>query len=210
MAPNVFTQNVSRETFNRVDQLWSTHFDKLNYYIDLLLDHNSRVNLISRKLSREEVVFHVKHSILPSALLFFANDTIWDAGTGGGLPGIPLAIINPDKHFILHDKSSKKIKIVEQIIDQLQLTNCSTHLEDLNNVSFKKPVTLVSKHSFKLDDFIKRSNKLNWSDAVFLKGNNFLDELNNDHIKQFDITCYKLDNGGALYSEKVMLVIQKR
>jgi len=211
MSHQISYRIVSRETSDKLSACWYQNEDALNQYIDTLLDYNNRINLISRKLSRDDVVNHVLHSLVPSLLVSLPDDRmILDTGTGGGLPGIPLAILNPEKRFILHDKSTKKIDALSKIVEKLHLDNCSTLSDDLNNISFKDPVTVVSKHAFKLDDFAKRSRKINWSEALFLKGSTFTEELSNKFINDLNITSFALDPLGAFFDQKVMLHITRK
>ena len=93
----------------------------------LLLEANQKVNLISRK----ETEFLWEKQILPSlAVLIFRkfglDSEVCDFGTGGGFPGIPLAIVRPDLQLTLLDSRYKKIKIVQQMIESLKLSNAQS------------------------------------------------------------------------------------
>jgi len=86
---------------------------------------NNRINLISRKDIDNLYFHHVLHSLsIAKFINFKPGATIIDAGTGGGFPGIPLAILNPLVNFILVDSISKKIRVVEAIIHEIGLVNC--------------------------------------------------------------------------------------
>jgi 16S rRNA (guanine527-N7)-methyltransferase len=91
---------------------------------------NQRINVISRKDIENLYEHHVLHSLaIAKALLLKPGTRIIDAGTGGGFPGIPLAILFPDTQFILVDSIAKKIKVTEAIIKETGLSNCiSTNL----------------------------------------------------------------------------------
>ena len=85
---------------------------------------NDKINVISRKDIENVVPHHILHSLfIKNVIDFKEGSRILDVGTGGGFPGIPLAICYPDVHFHLVDARSKKIKIVQEAIDQLQLKN---------------------------------------------------------------------------------------
>ncbi len=210
MSREIIWRDVSRETWNDVHQLWLANETRLNAYAETLFALNQRINLISRKLSLDDVRDHIFHSLIPICLFKFSHHTILDTGTGGGLPGIPLAIIQPENHFILHDKSTKKESALKEIISTLHLTNCTTRSDDLNNLTIQEPISLVSKHAFKLDDFFRRSRKVNWKEAVFYKGRDFEKEINASHLNKYFFYAWPLDELGEFFSEKVILKIEHR
>ena len=85
---------------------------------------NSRINIISRKDMENFYVHHVLHSLSIAKIInFMPGTTILDAGTGGGFPGIPLAILFPDSEFTLLDSVEKKIKVVDAVSVELDLKN---------------------------------------------------------------------------------------
>ena len=87
-------------------------------------DWNSKINVISRKDMDNFVEHHVLHSLaIAKVVQFKTMCDIMDLGTGGGFPGIPLAIMFPDANFYLVDSIGKKIKVVKDVAEQLQLKN---------------------------------------------------------------------------------------
>ena len=98
--------------------------DQLSQLKNAYLDWNKKVNVISRKDTHDFWIRHVLHSLIIARFISFKPGTrVLDLGTGGGFPGIPLAIMFPEVHFTLIDGTRKKIKVVNDIIDQLQLKN---------------------------------------------------------------------------------------
>lgn len=91
---------------------------------DIYNDWNSKINVISRKDMDNFVEHHVLHSLaIAKVVQFKTMCDIMDLGTGGGFPGIPLAIMFPDANFYLVDSIGKKIKVVKDVAEQLQLKN---------------------------------------------------------------------------------------
>ncbi|MCL5247123.1 16S rRNA (guanine(527)-N(7))-methyltransferase RsmG [Cellulophaga sp. 20_2_10] len=90
----------------------------------LYADWNQKINVVSRKDIDEIYLRHILHSTgIAKFQQFLPGATVLDVGTGGGFPGIPLAILFPETHFTLVDAIGKKIKVVQEVIDGLQLTN---------------------------------------------------------------------------------------
>ena len=93
----------------------------------LYREWNEKINVISRKDMDEFWVHHVLHSLAIAKIIRFAPGTrVMDVGTGGGFPGIPLAILFPEVNFYLIDSIGKKIKVVEGIRDALGLQHVRT------------------------------------------------------------------------------------
>ncbi len=108
-------------------------------------DWNAKVNLISRKDIDHLYEHHVLHSLAIAKLLRFKPGAeVLDVGTGGGFPGIPLAILMPDVQFHLIDGMLKKVKVVQDVIEQLGLTNAKAQqvrAEELKNARYDFVVT---------------------------------------------------------------------
>ncbi|MFL0684738.1 MAG: 16S rRNA (guanine(527)-N(7))-methyltransferase RsmG [Algoriphagus aquaeductus] len=96
-------------------------FDRLQ---ELYEDWNAKINVISRKDMEQFYVHHVLHSLgIAKVMRFQPGTKVLDIGTGGGFPGIPLAILFPDTHFHLVDSIGKKINVVKEVAKALKLGN---------------------------------------------------------------------------------------
>lgn len=112
------------EYFPNLSENQKNQFIKLE---DLYKDWNQKINVVSRKDIEELYLRHVLHSLAIAKFISFKdNSSVLDVGTGGGFPGIPLAILFPEVHFTLVDSIGKKIKVVNEVVDGLQLTNVKT------------------------------------------------------------------------------------
>jgi 16S rRNA (guanine527-N7)-methyltransferase len=101
------------------EQLWQ--FEQLAVLYE---DWNLKINVVSRKDIDELYLRHVLHSLgIAKVISFLSGAKVLDVGTGGGFPGIPLAILFPETHFHLVDSIGKKIMVVEEVSESLALTN---------------------------------------------------------------------------------------
>ena len=102
---------------------------------DLYKDWNSKINVISRKDIDNIYEHHVLHSLaIAKAINFRPGTKVLDFGTGGGFPGIPLAIMFPEAKFTLIDRTLKKLKVVEAIANAISLTNIDIRQADMSEV----------------------------------------------------------------------------
>ena len=118
--------------FNNLTPKQKKQFEQLDPLYRLW---NNRINVISRKDIDHLYLHHVLHSLSIALIIPFKPGTVVvDAGTGGGFPGIPLAILFPECKFILSDSIAKKVNVVKAIADELALSNCdirNSRVEDL-------------------------------------------------------------------------------
>lgn len=108
-------------------ELTDTQKEQFMALYDLYTDWNSKINVISRKDITNLYEHHVLHSLGIAKVINFRPGTeIMDLGTGGGFPGIPLAIMFPDTHFHLVDSIGKKVKVATEIASAIGLKNVTT------------------------------------------------------------------------------------
>lgn len=118
------------------------------------MDWNSKVNLISRKDMENLAERHILHSLsIAKVAKFEAGMRILDVGTGGGFPGIPLAILFPEAEFHLVDSIGKKIKVVQDIVQQCGLTNVHPAIQRAELVDGKFDY-IISRAVTSFDKFI--------------------------------------------------------
>lgn len=118
-------------------------------------DWNSKINVISRKDIDNLYEHHVLHSLaIADALSFRAGTEVMDLGTGGGFPGIPLAIMFPDTHFHLVDSIGKKVRVCQEVSDALGLKNVTTQWGRAEEVKEKFDF-VVSRAVMPLADLVK-------------------------------------------------------
>ncbi|MBP5516560.1 MAG: 16S rRNA (guanine(527)-N(7))-methyltransferase RsmG [Bacteroidales bacterium] len=152
---------------------------------ELYSDWNSKINVISRKDMDNFVEHHVLHSLaIAKVLQFKSMAEILDVGTGGGFPGIPLAIMFPDAKFYLVDSIGKKIKVVTDVAQQLQLTNVRAEQIRAEQVDGDFDF-IVSRAVTELPQFVKwvrgkvsdiQYHKLH-NGILYLKGGDLTEEL---------------------------------
>lgn len=152
---------------------------------DLYKEWNEKINVISRKDIDNLYVNHVLHSLgIAKVMKFKSGATVLDVGTGGGFPGIPLAILFPDVQFHLVDSIGKKITVVNEVAKGLQLRNVRGEQIRAEQVSGEYDF-IVSRAVTRLKEFYgwihkktkKRSVHPLQNGILYLKGGDLAEEL---------------------------------
>ena len=177
--------------------------EKFMRLVPIYKDWNSKVNLISRRDIENLFTNHILHSLsIVNIIEFESSTSVLDVGTGGGFPGIPLAIFFPNVKFTLLDSIGKKIKVVESVSKDLSLSNV-TAINDRVENHFDKYDFILSRAVAKMDKFYTLVNKNFNSKSIneipngiiSLKGGDLKDELKDFKEKKiFDISEFFTDD----------------
>lgn len=165
--------------------LTKDQISKFQIIESLYQDWNLKINVVSRKDIDELYLRHVLHSLgIAKVMQFKDGSKIIDVGTGGGFPGIPLAIMFPNCSFHLVDSIAKKIKVVDEVVEGLGLTNVKTshcRVEEINDTyDF-----IVSRAVAAMPTFVhwtkgkiaKKQNHELRNGILYLKGGDLTEEL---------------------------------
>jgi len=164
----------------------------------LYLHWNTQINVISRKNTDTLYINHILHSLAIAKVIQFEKGTsVLDIGTGGGFPGIPLAILFPATDFLLVDSIGKKIKVVNEVSTSLGLTNVRTMNERAENINETFDF-IVSRAVTNMTDFKKwvkgkfnkkHNNNLD-NGILYLKGGDLSKELRGIPHQQYEIADF--------------------
>lgn len=182
------TSNIIQTYFPDLTELQKNRFDQLD---ELYRFWNAQINVISRKDIDKLYLHHILHSLaIARVVSFLPGENVLDVGTGGGFPGIPLAILFPETNFHLVDSIGKKIKVVNEVSKSLNLQNLiATHdrAEQIN----QKFDFVVSRAVTQLKDFYpwirgkfnKTSKNVLKNGVFYLKGGDLDEEISQSGLK---------------------------
>ncbi len=166
---------------------------------ELYKDWNLKINVVSRKDIDELYLRHVLHSLgIAKVIQFNEGATVLDVGTGGGFPGIPLAILFPETQFHLVDSIGKKIKVVDEIVAGLGIKNVKTTNDRVEKIKETYDF-IVSRAVAAMPTFVhwvdgkiaKKSNHKMHNGILYLKGGDLSEELLDfPKAKIFSLTDY--------------------
>ena len=165
--------------------LTAKQLDQFSQLFDLYSSWNAQINVISRKDIEELYERHVLHSLgIAKICNFKAGESVLDVGTGGGFPGIPLAILFPDTQFHLVDSIGKKIKVVKEVASALGLENLKAdHLraeqikEKFNFIVSRAVTRLGEFYPWIQGKFKKESINAIPNGILYLKGGDLTEEI---------------------------------
>jgi 16S rRNA (guanine527-N7)-methyltransferase len=191
--------NLIYKHFPNLSEKQQEQFESL---ADLYADWNLKINVVSRKDIEELYLRHILHSLaIAKFIKFNPGAEVLDVGTGGGFPGIPLAILFPETHFTLVDAIGKKIKVVQEVIDGLGLENVTAkHLrveEEKNQFDFVVSRAVAAMPTFMrwIKGRIKKNSEHSIKNGVlYLKGGDLEEELKDYKTVQiYSLTDYYED-----------------
>ena len=172
-------------------ELTDAQIEKIVGLESLVREWNEKINVISRKDTDNIFVHHILHSmVIAKVKQFKAGELVLDVGTGGGFPGIPLAIMFPETKFTLVDSIEKKIKVVKGISESLGLNNVEA-MKIRAELLPPKYDCIVSRAVTAFPDFVKMTRSVlnprsTERSIIYLKGGDFEDELKG--MKNYSIT----------------------
>ena len=186
--------------FPELTEVQTSQFQQLEA---LYHDWNSKINVISRKDIDQLYVKHVLHSLAIAKIQKFEPGTyVLDVGTGGGFPGIPLAILFPDTRFYLIDVILKKINVVKAVAESLELKNVKAEQIRAENVKgdfdfiVSRAVTNMPDFVSWIKDKIKKQQKHELKNGIlYLKGGDLTEELASfPNAKEYNISDFFEDD----------------
>ena len=182
--------------------LEENNWSQLQVYISLLREWNAKINLVSRKDTDRLETKHLAHCLtITKFLRLMPKARLLDVGTGGGLPGIPLAICYPQAKFTLIDSIGKKVMVIEDMVERLGLTNVEVKRGRVEELPRKKSfdfvigraVTALPTFFGWVQNKIAKGAKHSPANGIlYLKGGDYSEELNSSGLHPAKI--WDLDN----------------
>jgi len=185
--------NIILKYFPSISEIQKSQFEQLG---ELYSDWNNKINLISRKDMEHLYERHVLHSLGIAKVVNFAKySKVLDVGTGGGFPGIPLAILFPEVQFMLVDSIGKKINVVKSVVERLKISNVIAKHNRVEDID-EKFHFIVSRAVTKMSTFLEwTKHKFEKKDVqntgiFYLKGGDLGEELMGIKARIFDLKSF--------------------
>lgn len=196
-------KNKLKEILQYFPDLTEHQVNQFKKIAELYKDWNQKINVVSRKDIDEIYTRHVLHALAIGKINpFLPNTTILDVGTGGGFPGIPLAILFPECQFTLVDSIGKKIKVVDEVVEGLGLENVTSINDRVENIKgqfeFIVSRAVAAMPTFthwvkgKIDSTSRHERR---NGILYLKGGDLTEELSPyTNIEIFNLSDYFEDD----------------
>ena len=172
--------------------LEENNWSQLQVYISLLREWNAKINLVSRKDTNRLETKHLAHCLtITKFLRLMPKARLLDVGTGGGLPGIPLAICYPQAKFTLIDSIGKKVMVIEDMVERLGLTNVEVKRGRVEELPRKKSydfvigravTTLPTFFGWVQNKIAKGAKHSPANGILYLKGGDYTEELSSSGL----------------------------
>ena len=196
-------------TYKELSKEFNINVKQVDKFLTYLLDTNKKMNLTAITDNEEMISKHIYDSLLISKVFDFKNKTVLDVGSGGGFPGIPLAMLYPTSHFVLVDSTSKKVKYLDEVRKELNLTNVEVKCARVEELNEKEKYDVVIARALaelriylELVTYLVKVN----GNVIALKGKNASEELKDadNAIKKLNLSLNKIQSASIPSGEKRM------
>ena len=193
-------------------ELTVVQIEKLISLYELFTTHNKNINLVSKNSLNNFYVEHVLHSLSICKInIFNDEELIIDVGTGGGFPGIPLAIVYPNTQFILIDSIAKKTIMIEKFKNELSIKNIKIINDRIEKLNLSCDF-IVSRAVTNMNKFLNLIKKISFSNKngyklFYLKGGDLKNELKGISHKSIEISNFYDED---FFNEKKIICIDKK
>lgn len=202
-------------TLNELKSEFKINIKSIDKFLNLLLEKNKVMNLTSITNKEEAIDKHIYDSLLITRVYDFNNKTILDVGSGGGFPGIPLAMLYPSSHFVLLDSTNKKVNYLNDVIKKLNLINCEAKCSRVEELDEKEKYDVIISRAFaplpiylELVAYLAKVN----GDIIALKGSKANEELDESEnaLRLLNLSLNKIQATSLYNKEKRINLIFKK
>lgn len=199
-------------TYQELEKEFNINTKQVDKFLTYLLETNKKMNLTAITNKEEMLSKHIYDSLLISKVYDFKNKTILDVGSGGGFPGIPLAMLYPTSHFVLVDSTMKKVKYLDEVAKALNLTNVEVKCARVEELNEKEKYDVVIARALselriylELVTYLVKVN----GNVIALKGKNANEELaaSDNAIKKLNLSLNKIQAAAIPTGEKRMNLV---